>query len=140
VAPQFRDRQGAQGLGKIDAQVPQIIFGQRKDKGMTRSSILFAALFLGAGLALQAGADTSHKHDAKVEAKPAAPATALTEGEVRKVDKAAGKVTIKHGPARATETRRQDQIRCRRRRRRIHRHPPGEAEIGRLLRVSGKSA
>jgi Cu(I)/Ag(I) efflux system periplasmic protein CusF len=75
-----------------------MIIGQRKEKGMTRSSILIAALFLGAGFAFQAGADTSHKHDAKAEAKSAAPAAALTEGEVRKVDKAAGKVTIKHGP------------------------------------------
>jgi Cu(I)/Ag(I) efflux system protein CusF len=61
---------------------------------MTRNAILIAVLFLGAGSAFQAGADDSHKHHA---ATPAAAGTALTEGEVRKVDKAAGKITIKHG-------------------------------------------
>jgi Cu/Ag efflux protein CusF len=32
------------------------------------------------------------------DARPAATAAALTEGEVRKVDKETGKITIKHGP------------------------------------------
>ena len=65
---------------------------------MTRNSILIAVSILGAGFAFQAGASDSHMHHAKNEAKPAAVASAtLTEGEVRKVDKAAGKVTIKHG-------------------------------------------
>jgi len=55
--------------------------------------------FLGAGLAFQASAQDSHKHHATNGAKPAVAASAaLTDGEVRKVDKAAGKVTIKHGP------------------------------------------
>jgi Cu/Ag efflux protein CusF len=63
---------------------------------MTRNSILIAALMLGAGLAFQASADDSHRHHATNEA--AAASAALTEGEVRKIDKAAGKVTIKHGP------------------------------------------
>jgi len=72
---------------------------QRKENDMTRNSILIAVSILGAGFAFQAGADDSHRHYAKNEAKPAAAAsTAWTEGEVRKVDKAAGKVTIKHGP------------------------------------------
>lgn len=66
---------------------------------MTRNSILITVLFLGAGLAFQASADDSHRHHATNEAKPAAAASAaLTEGEVRKIDKAAGKITIKHGP------------------------------------------
>ena len=66
---------------------------------MNRNSILIAVLFLGAGLAFHAGAEVSHKHLAKNEAKPVAAASAAwTEGEVRKVDKAAGTVTIKHGP------------------------------------------
>jgi Cu(I)/Ag(I) efflux system protein CusF len=66
---------------------------------MTRSPILITALFIGAGLSLQARADDNHKHHAANEAKPAAGAsTAWTEGEVRRIDKAAGKVTIKHGP------------------------------------------
>jgi Cu(I)/Ag(I) efflux system periplasmic protein CusF len=65
---------------------------------MTRNLLLIATLFLGAGLAYQASADDSHTRDAKNAAKPAAAASAaLTEGEVRKIDKAAGKITIKHG-------------------------------------------
>jgi Cu/Ag efflux protein CusF len=65
---------------------------------MTRNSILIAVLFLGAGLAFHAGADVKMLLAAD-EATPAAAASAeWTEGEVRKVDKAAGKVTIKHGP------------------------------------------
>ena len=66
---------------------------------MTRYSVLIAASMLGAGLAFQADADDSHHP--KTEAAPGAAAAAsavLTEGEVRKVDQAAGKVTIKHGP------------------------------------------
>ena len=66
---------------------------------MNRSSILFAVLILSAGLAFQAGAQDSHQHHAANAPKSAAAAGAtLTEGEVRKVDKAAGKLTIKHGP------------------------------------------
>ena len=66
---------------------------------MTRSSILIAVSLLGAALAFPAGADDSHGHHATNEAQPAAAASAAwTEGEVRKVDKAAGKLTIKHGP------------------------------------------
>ena len=66
---------------------------------MTRNSISIAVLFLGAGLAFQASADDSHNHHATNEAKPAAAASApLTDGEVRKIDQAAGKITIKHGP------------------------------------------
>ena len=65
---------------------------------MTRNSILIAASILGAALAFQASATESHKHHATNEAKPAvAKAAALIDGEVRKVDKAAGKLTIKHG-------------------------------------------
>jgi len=66
---------------------------------MTRNSILMAAAILGARLAFQASAQDSHNHHATNEAKPAANASAaLTDGEVRKIDKAAGKITIKHGP------------------------------------------
>jgi Cu/Ag efflux protein CusF len=63
---------------------------------MTRNSIVIAVLFAGAGLAFHAAADTSRIQLAQNEAKPAE-AAELTEGEVRKVDKATGKVTIKHG-------------------------------------------
>ena len=66
---------------------------------MTRNSGLIALLFLGVGLAFQASADDKHHPQAVTAPVAAAAATAaLTEGEVRKVDKGAGKVTIKHGP------------------------------------------
>lgn len=68
---------------------------------MTRYSILIAVLMLGAGLAFQATADDRHHPQTETTSVAAAASTAaLTEGEVRKVDKAAGKVTIKHGPIR----------------------------------------
>ncbi len=64
---------------------------------MTRNSILIAVLFLGAGYSFHAGADVKMLLAAD-EAKPAAAAsTELSDGEVRKVDKTAGTVTIKHG-------------------------------------------
>ena len=63
---------------------------------MNRNSILIAVSILGAAFTFQAGADDSHH--ATSETKPTAAAGAdWTEGEVRKVDKAAGKLTIKHG-------------------------------------------
>jgi Cu/Ag efflux protein CusF len=66
---------------------------------MTRNSILIAVSMLGAGLAFQASAESSHNHLAKNEVKPAVASSApLTEGEVRKIDKDAGRITIKHGP------------------------------------------
>lgn len=66
---------------------------------MTRNLTVIAVLLLGAGLAFHAGADESQKQLARNEAKPAVAASAAwTEGEVRGIDKAAGKVTIKHGP------------------------------------------
>ncbi len=66
---------------------------------MTHYSILIATLMLGAGLAFQATADDRHHPQTETKSVAAAASTAaLTEGEVRKIDKAAGKVTIKHGP------------------------------------------
>ena len=65
---------------------------------MTRNSFLIAVSMLGAAFAFQAGAADDHGHHAPNRAKPAAAASAaMTDGEVRKVDKAAGKLTIKHG-------------------------------------------
>jgi Cu/Ag efflux protein CusF len=73
---------------------------------MTRIFSLFGALFVTAGLAL-ATANASarmpaqmHDHD---QHGPMAGATQddasdLSEGEIKKVDKDAGKLTIKHGP------------------------------------------
>ena len=68
---------------------------------MTRYSILIAVSMLGAGFAFQASADD--RHHPQTETTPAVAAVsnaALAEGEVRKIDKAAGTVTIKHGPIR----------------------------------------
>ncbi|MBE0625753.1 MAG: copper-binding protein [Burkholderiales bacterium] len=66
---------------------------------MTRNSILIAALLLSAGLAFQSAAGASERQSAKTGTKPAAVASAaLTEGEVLRVDRAAGTATIKHGP------------------------------------------
>jgi len=64
---------------------------------MTRNSLVIAMLILGAGLAFQAGADNSKKPPGKNEAKATAASAAWTEGEVTRVEKAAGTVTIKHG-------------------------------------------
>ena len=64
---------------------------------MTRNSILLAVSIRGAALAFQASADDSHTHHA-MHAAAAAASPALTDGEVRKVDQAAGRLTIKHGP------------------------------------------
>ena len=64
---------------------------------MGRNAILIAALILGAGLAFQAGADVGKKQSGKTGAKAAAASAAWTEGEVARVEKAAGTVTIKHG-------------------------------------------
>ena len=73
---------------------------------MTRFFSLISALFVTAGLAL-APTDASarmqmqmHDHDqhgAVAGAAQADPST-LSEGEIQKVDKDAGKLTIKHGP------------------------------------------
>jgi len=49
-----------------------------------------------AALVQPAFADDAHDHARA--AQVAAPASAMTEGEVRKVDRAAKKVTLKHGP------------------------------------------
>ena len=64
---------------------------------MSRNAILIAALFLGIGLTFQAGADAGKKQPGKTEAKATAASPAWTEGEVARVEKTAGTVTIKHG-------------------------------------------
>ena len=63
---------------------------------MSRKIILIAALSIVPGFALHAGANASDGRVAKGEASPAV-AAELIEGEVRRIDKAAGTVTIKHG-------------------------------------------
>ena len=60
---------------------------------MTRTVLLIAAL-LASTVAL---ADASH-HAKPAQQETATAPSALAEGEIRKVDKSAGKITIKHGP------------------------------------------
>lgn len=56
-------------------------------------SLLFAASSV-----LASGDHKSHGHADKKEVKSAAPAAGtMTEGEVRKIDKEQGKITLKHG-------------------------------------------
>lgn len=65
---------------------------------MTSKSIFVAIWFLGTGIALDAGADAGHKQSATTQTQQAAVARAQwAEGEVARIDKAAGRVTIKHG-------------------------------------------
>lgn len=56
----------------------------------------FAAIF--AMAAFPAWADKGHAHGTPASAAASAIDATFAEGEVKKVDKAAGKVTIKHGP------------------------------------------
>lgn len=62
--------------------------------------LLAAALALGAAAlvppAAAQGKDASHDHHGA--AAPAAAGAPLVEGEVRKVDKAKGRITLQHGP------------------------------------------
>ena len=61
--------------------------------------IAFAGFALAMVLPLAyAGADPHAGHGAGHGAPAAANAAAMSDGEVKKVDKQAGKVTIKHGP------------------------------------------
>ena len=68
------------------------------DMKSTTTSLLAAAIISVSAFSLNAYADKGHDHDAK----PLAPAATAAEGdmadgEVRKVDKEAKKVTLKHG-------------------------------------------
>lgn len=53
-----------------------------------------------AALAQQPAAAGHDTHHADAGAAPAAAADDMSEGEVRKVDKATGKITLRHGPIR----------------------------------------
>jgi Cu(I)/Ag(I) efflux system periplasmic protein CusF len=68
------------------------------ENDMTRIAILITVLAAGTAFAFPAGADDGHMRHATKAGNSAAASAAWTEGEVRKVDKAAGKLTIKHGP------------------------------------------
>jgi Cu(I)/Ag(I) efflux system protein CusF len=60
-------------------------------------TVLFAAL-LGASLSFPGVADDKHHTKAADAVAGGAQPSAMTEGEVRRVDKDAKKITIKHGP------------------------------------------
>lgn len=60
---------------------------------------LFVPLFSAVLLAHPAFADDTHKHGMKkMDAPVLAQAAVMAQGEVRKVDKGTGKITLKHGP------------------------------------------
>ena len=62
-------------------------------------TIAFCAILAALAAAPYAAAQMHHHPPAASSAAMAqAPAAMLTEGEVRKVDKDAGKITLKHGP------------------------------------------
>ena len=65
---------------------------------MNRSRILLATLVLVCTLPLGARAADEHGSHHQAEAASADSTALLAPGEVKKVDKDAGKVTIKHGP------------------------------------------
>lgn len=65
---------------------------------MTRFSILIAALATGAALGAPIAANAGNKEQATAPVVLAAAATAVAEGEVKRVDKGSGTVTLKHGP------------------------------------------
>ena len=63
----------------------------------TLVSTIAAAAILVAGSAAHAQGAAGHAAHAPAPAAKA-PSAAMSEGEVRKVDRAAGKITLKHGP------------------------------------------
>ncbi|MGB4060730.1 MAG: copper-binding protein [Burkholderiaceae bacterium] len=60
-------------------------------------------LFALAGSAMAWAQATDHSHHAAPAVQAAAPATDLTDGEVRKLDLDTGKVTLKHGPIKSLD-------------------------------------
>lgn len=60
-------------------------------------SIAIIALAIVAGPAFAQGAH-DHSHGSATQAAPAAPASSVVNGEVRKVDKEQGKLTLAHDP------------------------------------------
>ena len=63
-------------------------------KTFFRHTLVLSAL---AGSAMAWAQATDHSHHAAPAVQAAAPATDLTDGEVRKLDLDTGKVTLKHG-------------------------------------------
>jgi Cu(I)/Ag(I) efflux system protein CusF len=87
--------------------VPSRVHRNRKLKTvlelqMTRFSSLFGTLVVSTGLALAAANASAQMHDHNQHnAAPAATQddpSVLTDGEIKKVDKETGKLTVQHGP------------------------------------------
>lgn len=64
---------------------------------MNRDLFLAAAILVGASAAAQTAAPADHNAHHPPAQAGAAAAADFAEGEVRKVDKAAGKITLRHG-------------------------------------------
>jgi Cu(I)/Ag(I) efflux system protein CusF len=69
-------------------------------KILSNALLLATGLAIGGALSGSAMAQSAGGHDGHHAAADAAAASYLTDGEVRKVDKDAGKLTIKHGAIR----------------------------------------
>lgn len=70
---------------------------------MTRMSTLIATVAIGTGITLAASGASAQMHDhsqmhAQQGAAPAQDPAALSTGEIKKVDRNTGKLTIQHGP------------------------------------------
>ena len=65
---------------------------------MTRISTLVAALAAGAVLAAPTGVNAGNQTQTSAALLVAAAPSALADGEVRRIDKGSGTVTLKHGP------------------------------------------
>ncbi len=66
---------------------------------LTLSFIAFASIFATPGMAAMEGMDHGSHGTMVAQASAAAPtSSAMVDGVVKKVDKAAGKVTLTHGP------------------------------------------
>lgn len=70
---------------------------------MKFKSILAAATLAVAAQAQAGHAEHDHAGHAAAAATTAAPAVVQAEGEVRKLDRAAGKLTLRHGPIASLE-------------------------------------
>ena len=65
---------------------------------MKRASTIFLAVTLGLAVPFGASAAEDNATKQQPDAKSANSNTSMSTGEIKKVDKSSGKVTIKHGP------------------------------------------
>ena len=70
---------------------------------MNKLQTLAVAVASTLSLALPALAADKHHDHHRAQAKPAATGAELAEGEVRRIDKEAGKLTIRHGEIRSID-------------------------------------